>query len=113
MVTGDAEIRELNRSWRQIDRPTNVLAFSMMEGEFSTISPGLLGDLVISSETAENEASEAGISFGERMSQLLVHGILHLVGFDHEAGPDDAGKMEAKSIELLRVIEPNTNLEAF
>lgn len=113
VITDDKEIMELNQLHRGIAKPTNVLSFSMLEGEFSEITPGLLGDLVISVETAEREAVEAGITLDERMSQLMVHGILHLVGFDHELGEDEAMEMEQKSLELLRLIETNPDLDVF
>ena len=113
VLTDDDHIRELNNRFRQIDAPTNVLAFPMQEGEFGDISPGLLGDLVISCETAKKEAETAGITLEERMSQLLVHGTLHLIGYDHETGETDAREMEDKSLELLRVIEKNPALSAF
>ncbi len=113
VITANDEIMALNKKFRGIEKPTNVLSFPMLEGEFNSVTPLLLGDIVISSEKALQEAKEAGISFDERMSQLLVHGILHLVGFDHETGEDDAVKMEAKSIEILRFIEKNPNLDAF
>lgn len=113
VVMDDPGIRELNNNFRGIDKPTNVLSFPMQEGEFGDITPGLLGDVVISLETAENEAKQAGISTGERMSQLLIHGILHLLGFDHETGETEAEQMEDKSLELLRLIEKNTGLSAF
>jgi len=113
VITTNDEIMELNKKFRGIEKPTNVLSFPMLEGEFNSISPHLLGDIVISSEKAVQEAEEAGIRFDERMSQLLVHGILHLIGFDHETEKEDAGIMEAKSIEILRFIEKNPNLDAF
>lgn len=113
VLTDDDHIRELNNRFRQIDAPTNVLAFPMQEGEFGDISPGLLGDIVISCETAGKEADTAGITLEERMSQLLIHGTLHLVGYDHETGETDARAMEDKSLELLRVIEKNPALSAF
>ncbi len=113
VITDDAQVRDLNRRFRDKDAPTNVLSFPMQEGEFSDITPGLLGDVVISLDTARAEALETGISTDERMSQLLIHGILHLMGFDHELGEDQARKMEEKSLELLRRIEGNPDLTAF
>jgi probable rRNA maturation factor len=113
VITDDAQVRELNRTYRGKDEPTNVLSFPMQEGEFSDITPGLLGDVVISLDTAEAEAIAAGISTDERMSQLLVHGILHLFGFDHELGENQAREMEEKSLALLRRIEENPDLTAF
>jgi len=112
VITDDAQVRELNRTYRGKDTPTNVLSFPMQEGEFSDITPGLLGDVVISLDTARAEALAAEISTDERMSQLLVHGILHLLGFDHESGEAQARKMEEKSLELLRRIEGNPDLPA-
>ncbi len=113
VIMDDAQIRELNQSFRGICRPTNVLAFPMQEGEFSDITPELLGDVVISAQTARKEADTAGITLEERMSQLLVHGILHLLGFDHEAPESNAEEMETKSLEILRQIENNSDLDAF
>ncbi len=113
VITDDIQIQELNKTYRDINTPTNVLAFPMQEGLFTEITPGLLGDVVISSETALKEANMAQITLTERMSQLLVHGILHLVGFDHEAGESATQKMERKSLELLRIIEKNTQLSSF
>lgn len=114
VIMDDAEIRALNREFRGMDRPTNVLSFPMQEGEFSNVTPGLLGDVVISAQTAAAEAEEAGIPLDQRLSQLLVHGILHLVGFDHETGEEDARHMEIKSLELLKRIEPdNPDLPVF
>ena len=113
LILDDEGIEQLNKTYRGICKPTNVLAFPMQEGEFSDITPGLLGDVVISMETAEKEAISANISLEERTSQLLIHGILHLLGFDHETGETDADVMEKKSLELLRIVEKNIGLTAF
>jgi probable rRNA maturation factor len=113
VLMDDAQIQQLNQSFRKISRPTNVLAFPMQEGEFSDITPGLLGDVVISAQTARREADAAGITLDERISQLLIHGILHLLGFDHEAGESRADEMETKSLALLKLVEKNPDLEAF
>ncbi len=113
VIMDDAQIQALNQTFRGISRPTNVLAFPMQEGEFSGITPDLLGDVVISAQTAQTEADAAGITLDERISQLLVHGILHLLGYDHETAPADAENMETKSLEILRRIENNPDLEAF
>ena len=113
VIMDDPGIQELNATYRGLDKPTNVLSFSMQEGEFGDITPGLLGDVIISVDTAKREADDAGITLKERMSQLLIHGILHLAGMDHEQGEDAAEAMEAKSLEILRQIEPNTDLTAF
>lgn len=113
VILDDLEMAQLNKTYRGISKPTNVLAFPMQEGEFSEITPGLLGDVVISIETAEREAATAMISLEERTSQLLIHGILHLLGFDHERGDREAAAMEKKSLELLRIVEKNIDLTAF
>ena len=113
VITDNDQIQQLNKTYRGLDKPTNVLAFPMQEGQFSDITPGLLGDVVISCETAQQEADKANISLDERMSQLLIHGILHLTGFDHEASQSDAQKMEDKSLELLRKLETNKDLNVF
>ena len=112
LIVDDEEIQKLNREYRGKDEPTNVLSFPMRDGEPPYISP-LLGDVVISSETNKKEADEAGITFDERFSQLLIHGILHLTGYDHELSDDHAVSMEEKSLELLKIIENNPRLNAF
>ena len=105
LVVDDSEIKTLNKDYLNRSGPTNVIAFPMKEGDFSDINPQLLGDVVISMETAGREALQSGISTEERFAQLLVHGILHLFGFDHEKSEQDARKMEKKSDELLKLFE--------
>jgi probable rRNA maturation factor len=100
----DDEIAALNRQYLNREGPTNVIAFPMKEGAYSEISPDLLGDVVISVDTAEREGKEAGMSLEMRLEDLLVHGILHLFGFDHETDPVDASKMEEKHQELIHLI---------
>lgn len=74
----------------------------MQEGEFGAMNPELLGDVVISADTAAREAEEGGITFHERLVFLLLHGILHLTGYDHErSGEDEAKRMEAKEAEIF------------
>jgi len=100
-IVGDRTIRILNRDYLQKDRPTNVISFSMQEGEFGSMNPDLLGDVVISAATAAREAEDAGITFHARLVFLLLHGILHLVGYDHErSGEAEARRMEAKETEI-------------
>ena len=113
VLTDDTTIQALNRQYRNLDKPTNVLAFPMQEGDFAHITPGLLGDLVISCETAQKEADLSGITLEERLSQLLIHGMLHLAGFDHETSEADAQTMERKSLDILKQVEDNPDLDAF
>jgi probable rRNA maturation factor len=109
VIVDDSEIEALNQKYLNRSGPTNVIAFPMREGEFSDLSPLLLGDVVISTETAGREALNSGISVETRLDQLLVHGILHLFGFDHESNQNDAAKMEAKAVELLELIGDKEN----
>lgn len=104
LIVDDCQIEIINVEYLQHEGPTNVISFAMQEGEFSQVSPFLLGDVVISADTAEKEAALAGISFRQRLIELLIHGILHLVGFDHEHDKVKAEIMEAKSRMLLELI---------
>lgn len=105
VLVDDEQMSSLNWQYRRRQEPTNVLAFAMREGEFGEISPELLGDVIISLPTAQREAEEAGISLDTMISRLLVHGILHLVGFDHEQGEDADREMEQRSAELLAILD--------
>jgi len=100
----DSRIRELNRRYLRRDKSTNVLAFSMTEGEFPMLRPHLLGDLVISVETAERQSHRFGLRAGEMVILLMIHGILHLLGFDHLRSKKKAREMALKQKELLRLV---------
>jgi probable rRNA maturation factor len=104
LIVDDPQIEIINGEYLQHKGPTNVISFAMREGEFSQVSPFLLGDVVISAETAEKEANQSGISFRQRLIELLIHGILHLAGFDHEQDETRAKIMETKSRTLLELI---------
>lgn len=82
----DREMRALNRRWRKIDKATDVLSFSAVEGEFVMGDDKLLGDLVISSETAARQARALGHDVVVEVAVLVCHGLLHLCGLDHERG---------------------------
>lgn len=82
-----------------------MIAFSMQEGQFAEIAPDLLGDVVISAERAQQEAENAGLSLDDRFNQLLIHGILHLLGYDHLKTESEGRRMEKKADELLKIIE--------
>jgi len=105
VLVDDPFIADLNRRYLRREGPTNVIAFPMQEGDFSQIAPQLLGDVVISVDTAEREAREAGIDFEARLDALLVHGILHLFGYDHETEPQEALVMDSKSDEILHMLK--------
>lgn len=104
LVVGDRHIAELNKTYLGRSGPTNVIAFPMQEGPFGQINPNLLGDVVISLDTAAREAQDAGLSLESRFNELLIHGILHLFGFDHEKTPEDAERMANKTEELLELL---------
>jgi len=92
LITDDDEISSLNRIYRAMGRPTDVLSFSQLEGEGPVTAPQLLGDVVISWETAQSQALEQGHTVLVEMKRLLVHGVLHLLGFDHE-GDEEAARV--------------------
>ena len=101
----DREIREINRDYLGKDRPTNVISFAMQEGEGAGVQPDLLGDVVISAETAARDAAEAETSFESELYFLLLHGTLHLLGYDHERGTiEDAKRMEEREKEVFSLI---------
>ena len=98
VLTDDAEQRELNRQWRGFDKSTNVLSFPQIE-PFAPVS-GLLGDITLARETVEKEAEEMGIAFEAHFTHLVVHGFLHLLGYDH-IEEEDAEEMEGLETEIL------------
>ena len=114
LFTSDAEIHALNREWRQRDKATNVLSFPMLSRvELFALSeqgpPELLGDVALAYETCAREAAEKGIPLEDHAAHLIVHGLLHLAGHDHETTAADADAMEAletKALALLGVADP-------
>lgn len=103
LLTDDAAIRELNRLYRDTDAPTDVLSFAQMEGEAFVAPEGAaqhLGDVIISVETARRQALEYGVTIQNEAGHLLVHGVLHLLGYDHEDA-DDAAIMHAHEDAIL------------
>ena len=102
-LVDDATIADLNARYRGIDRPTDVLSFSLVEGEHAERSGGLLGDVVVSLETADRQARRGRRSLDEEVLRLLVHGTLHLLGHDHEL-PDEARRMRAQERRLWRTL---------
>lgn len=83
-LVDDSQIKELNTVWRNRRRSTDVLSFSQIEGDFADHRSGLLGDVVISVETAAAQAASRHRGLDEVVTRLLIHGVLHLVGHDHE-----------------------------
>lgn len=103
VLIDDARIRDLNRRYLNRDKPTNVLAFPMREGEFSILHPNLLGDLVISVEMAKRQSGRFGLDKTEMVILLMVHGVLHLIGYEHEGTKKGAREMSLKQKELFRI----------
>jgi len=105
LIVDDEAIREINRDYLQRDKPTNVISFAMQEGEGGGLQPDLLGDVVISADTAARDAAEAGLPFESELYFLLLHGILHLRGYDHERGTEEEARlMEAKEQEIFAMV---------
>ena len=107
MLTDDAEMTILNSEYRGIDAPTDVLAFAMREGEDNqAVHPMLLGDVVISLETAARQAAAAKHSLETEVAFLSVHGVLHLLGYEHET-PEEEARMFAMQEAILREFRLN------
>lgn len=103
VLCDDLFIQALNAQWRQKDEPTDVLSFAMGEGEDADLNEDLLGDVVISLDTARRQAEAEGHSVDDELRVLLVHGVLHLCGLDH-IEPEDAVEMRAKEAECLAAL---------
>jgi probable rRNA maturation factor len=99
LVTDDEEIRILNREYRDTDKPTDVLSFAMQEGEGARFAGDVLGDIVLSAQTAARQAREAKRPLRDEATMLLAHGLLHLLGWDHATASEDR-KMRAKTDAL-------------
>jgi rRNA maturation RNase YbeY len=102
LFVGDTAMRSLNRRYRQKDATTDVLSFSFREGDHPHIQPHFLGDIVISVPVAVRQARAAGHPVAREIEILLVHGLLHLLGYDHERGPREARRMRLRELQLLK-----------
>jgi probable rRNA maturation factor len=102
LLTDDAAIRELNRTWRGIDRPTNVLSFPATNPG-GNLAPAILGDIVVAYETTASEALAEGKPFLDHLAHLTVHGFLHLLGYDHE-NDGKAEQMERLERDILATL---------
>ena len=114
-LAGDEEVRALNAQWRGKDKSTNVLSFPMIEAPLlGAIAAGgegeaLLGDIVLAFGTCAREAAEKAISIEDHAAHLVVHGMLHLLGYDHEEGDDEAEAMESverAALSSLDIADP-------
>jgi probable rRNA maturation factor len=104
VLTDDAAIRKLNKQWRRIDKPTNVLSFPAAK------SGVMLGDIVIAYETLARESRDESKEFTHHLSHLAVHGFLHLMGYDHQNDSDADAMEELESAILARLRMPNPYL---
>ncbi|WP_407648209.1 rRNA maturation RNase YbeY [Devosia rhodophyticola] len=98
VLSNDAEQRQLNKRWRDKDASTNVLSFAQIEPFGAVV--GILGDIVLARETLEREAEEQGISFSHHFTHLIVHGFLHILGYDH-LNDEEALEMEGLETKIL------------
>jgi len=106
VLAHDALVQELNREYRDKDKPTNVLSFAQLDGDDGWAEPTgpgpcALGDLILAYETVEREAREENKPFEHHLTHLVIHGILHLLGYDH-IDDDEAEEMESLEIQILK-----------
>jgi probable rRNA maturation factor len=120
LLTSDAEVHALNRDWRGRDEPTNVLSFPMLTrdellGLAAEGPPELLGDVALAHGTCAREAEERGVALEHHAAHLVVHGLLHLAGYDHETGAAEAEAMEAletKALAICGIADPYGDRDA-
>ena len=103
LLTNDEEIRELNKKYRKIDKPTNVLSFSITSDTIVN-ELRMIGDIVISKEKILSEAKDQNKTFNDHLAHIVIHGFLHLLNFTHDS-KEDSTIMENKEVELLKMID--------
>lgn len=105
VFTDNRGIKKLNQTYLGKNKPTNVLSFSLRENDYGDINPQMLGDIVISVETAKKDAAKGGLTFAQEIDFLLIHGLLHLLGYNHENTTKTAARqMKQKERELFRLV---------
>ena len=105
LLVGDGAMRRLNRRYRRMDRTTDVLAFPMrVTRHASPVTSNLLGDVVISLPQAERQAAQASHALDREIAMLVIHGTLHLLGYDHERNAREARRMQRKERAILRAL---------
>jgi probable rRNA maturation factor len=101
----DEKIKELNKEYLGKDKPTNVISFSLREGEYSDINPQIMGDIIISVETAQRDALWGNLTVSQEIDFLIIHGILHLLGYNHEnTTREETNKMRKKEKDLFTAV---------
>lgn len=103
LLSDDAHVKSVNQEWRKIDKPTNVLSFPSVEPNKLARAP-FLGDIIIAYETVKREAEHDAKDFADHFAHLVVHGFLHLIGFDHQTD-EDAKKMESLETRILAELD--------
>ncbi|MEO0035784.1 MAG: hypothetical protein RLZZ501_1807 [Pseudomonadota bacterium] len=106
VLADDDTVRALNRDWRGKDAPTNVLSFAALDDDEAPVvegAPLLLGDVILAWETVAAEATDQGKALGDHLAHLVIHGVLHLIGFDHQE-EEEAAEMEALETRLLATL---------
>lgn len=105
LFVDDEQIRGINRQYLDRDRPTNVISFSLGEGDYGSINPKLLGDVVISVERAARDAAAGGLALDDEIDFLLIHGLLHLLGYNHEGvDQNETTRMMQKENEVFSLL---------
>jgi probable rRNA maturation factor len=105
VLTDEARVHRLNKVYRGKDRPTDVLAFAMREGEHADLAGDVLGDVIVSVPTARKQAKERGVAVLDEVTMLLAHGLLHLLGWDHDTAARDR-RMKAETARLCAAAAP-------
>lgn len=105
LLTDDQHMAQLNRRYLRREGPTNVLAFPMGDGPVSDGDFGMLGDIVLSVDRAIHESKEFNEPLEETIYRLLIHGLLHLLGYDHERSPEEARRMEREQRRLFSLMK--------
>lgn len=101
----DEKIKKLNEEYLGKSKPTNVISFPLQEGEYSDINPNIMGDIVISTETAQRDALRGNLTLSQEIDFLIIHGILHLLGYNHEnTTSEETNKMRKKEKDLFKVL---------
>ena len=103
--TDNEKIRELNRTYRHIDRATDVLSFPLFDEDYAENEKTPLGDIVVSLEKAQAQSKQYGHSFEREVAFLVVHSMLHLLGYDHETGKEDEKEMFFKQDEIMKILK--------
>lgn len=113
-LTNDAAVHEMNATWRAKDQPTNVLSFPAADFPAQPDVPAPLGDVAMAFETVHGEAAAYGVEPAQHATHLLVHGILHLFGYDHEddTGADEMEQIERRVMAALHLRDPYDYLRA-